>query len=287
MAKRSRQAQVTRFAPSPTGYLHVGHVFSAFTAYHARGKGGTFHVRIEDIDQARCKDKYIDAILEDLNWLGLDWETPVRKQSRHMLDYDKALKKLDFKDLLYPCFCSRSDIMAEIERSGHAPHGPGGPVYPETCKKLSNTTRDCFIGKGKAHVQRLNTKAALAITGPLEWYEINQGLVKANPAQFGDVVLARRESRTSYHLAVAVDDHLQGVTIVNRGADLALSTDVHRLLQALLGFPSPSYDHHRLVKDVNGQRLAKRDQSLTVRSLRDRGWSPIEVINMSGFAKSF
>ena len=283
MAKRKKAGQVTRFAPSPTGYLHVGHAFSALTAFHARGKGGTFHLRIEDIDPARCKPEFTDAILEDLEWLGLDWETPVRKQSEHMEDYDKALRKLEIKGLLYPCFCTRSEIKAEIERSGYAPHGPDGPIYPGICRKLSDEKREDRIDAGDPHVRRLDMQGAAAIAGPLAWKDENQGLVKAKPERFGDVVLARKDVPTSYHLAVTVDDHLQGVTMVNRGADLAPSTDVHRLLQGLLGYTPSGYNHHRLIRDTTGRRLAKRDQDMTIRALRESGYTPEEVIGMTGF----
>lgn len=283
MAKRSKAGQITRFAPSPTGYLHIGHAFSALTAFHARGKRGTFHLRIEDIDPARCKPEFTDAILEDLAWLGLDWEKPVRKQSEHMDDYDKALRKLTTKGLLYPCFCTRTEIKAEIEQSGHAPHGPDGPIYPGICKKLSDEKREDRIDKGDPHVRRLDMQGASAIAGPLSWKDKNQGLVKAKPERFGDVVLARKDVPTSYHLAVTVDDHLQEITMVNRGDDLAPSTDVHRLLQGLLGYTPPGYDHHRLIRDTSGRRLAKRDQDMTIRALRENGYTPEEVVNMTGF----
>ncbi len=283
MAKRKKAGQVTRFAPSPTGYLHIGHAFSALTAYHARGKGGTFHLRIEDIDPGRCKPEFTDAILEDLDWLGLEWETPVRKQSEHMDDYDKALRKLEIKGLLYPCFCTRSEIKTEIEQSVHAPQGPDGPIYPGICRKLSDEKREDRIDAGDPHVRRLDMQGAAAIAGPLAWKDENQGLVKAKPERFGDVVLARKDVPTSYHLAVTVDDHLQGVTMVNRGADLAPSTDVHRLLQGLLGYTPPGYNHHRLIRDTTGRRLAKRDQDMTIRALRESGYTPDEVINMTGF----
>ena len=283
MAKRKKAGQVTRFAPSPTGYLHIGHAFSALTAYHARGRGGTFHLRIEDIDPGRCKPEFTDAILEDLDWLGLEWETPVRKQSEHMDDYDKALRKLEIKGLPYPCFCTRSEIKTEIEQSVHAPQGPDGPIYPGICRKLSDEKREDRIDAGDPHVRRLDMQGAAAIAGPLAWKDENQGPVKAKPERFGDVVLARKDVPTSYNLAVTVDDHLQGVTLVNRGADLAPSTDVHRLLQGLLGYTPPEYNHHRLIRDTTGRRLAKRDQDMTIRALRESGYTPDEVINMTGF----
>ncbi|MDE0794458.1 MAG: tRNA glutamyl-Q(34) synthetase GluQRS [Alphaproteobacteria bacterium] len=283
MAKRKTAREVTRFAPSPTGFLHIGHAFSALTAYHARGKGGTFHLRIEDIDPVRCKDEFTDAILEDLKWLGLEWETPIRKQSEHMADYDKALKKLTLKGLLYPCFCTRSEIKTEIAKSAYAPHGPDGPAYPGICRNISDEKREDRMDDGEAFVRRIDMKGATAIAGPLGWKDTGLGMNKAQPDKFGDVVLARKDVPTSYHLAVTVDDHLQGITLVNRGADLAPSTDVHRLLQGLLGYTPPTYSHHRLIKDTTGRRLAKRDQDMSIRALRESGYTQEEVVAMSGF----
>lgn len=283
MAKRKVTGDVTRFAPSPTGYLHVGHAFAALSAFHARGNGGSFLLRIEDIDPGRCRPEYTDAIIEDLEWLGLSWETPVRRQSEHLADYAEALRRLDLRGLTYPCFCTRAEIKAEIENSGHAPQGPDGPLYPGTCRSLSEEKREDRIEAGESHVTRLDMKSAAAIAGPLVWHDAEQGAVKARPDRFGDIVLARKDVPTSYHLSVTVDDHLQGVTLVTRGADLAPSTDVHRLLQHLLGYHSPRYSHHRLIKDVTGRRLAKRDQDMTIRALRESGYSPGDVIAMSGF----
>lgn len=285
MAKGSSSGggEVTRFAPSPTGYLHIGHAFSALSAFHARGRGGSFLLRIEDIDPGRCRDEFGDAILEDLAWLGLSWETPVRRQSEHLDDYRKALRKLEIRGLVYPCFCTRADIKAEIEQSGHAPHGPEGPVYPGTCRKLSDEKREDRMEAGEAHVMRIAMSDAAAIAGPLSWRDSELGLVKIRPERFGDVVLARKDVPTSYHLSVAVDDHLQGVTLVTRGADLAPVTDIHRLLQGLLGYETPRYSHHRIIRDVSGRRLAKRDRDMTIRSLREAGYTPKEVVAMSGF----
>lgn len=283
MAKSSSGGDVTRFAPSPTGYLHIGHAFSALTAFHARGKGGSFILRIEDIDPGRCRDEFVDAIYEDLSWLGIEWETPVRRQSEHVEDYRKAMRKLELRGLVYPCFCTRAEIRAEIENSGHAPHGPDGPIYPGICKKLSVEKRDDRIEAGEPHVLRLDMAGAIAIAGPLSWRDAELGLVKIKPERFGDVVLARKDVPTSYHLSVTVDDHLQGVTLVTRGADLAPATDIHRLLQGLLGFETPKYAHHRLIRDVTGRRLAKRDQDMTIRGLRAAGYTPAEVVAMSGF----
>jgi glutamyl-Q tRNA(Asp) synthetase len=200
-----------------------------------------------------------------------------------MKDYDTALRKLKIKGLLYPCFCTRKEIKAEIERSGHAPHGPDGTVYPGICRKLPEEKREDRLEKGDAHVQRIDMSGAVAIAGPLAWKDHNIGMTKAAPQRFGDVVLARKDVPASYHLAVTVDDHLQDITLITRGLDLAPSTEIHRLLQGLLGFPTPSYRHHRLIKDTTGRRLAKRDQAMTIRALRESGYTSAEVTTMSGF----
>ncbi|MGJ3259725.1 MAG: tRNA glutamyl-Q(34) synthetase GluQRS [Rhodospirillales bacterium] len=272
---------VTRFAPSPTGYLHLGHAYSAlFAARAAAEVGGRFLLRIEDIDQGRCRAEFETAIYEDLTWLGLAWETPVRHQSAHFGDYAAALGKLADAGLTYPCFCTRRDIQAEIDAAGGAPHGPDGPVYPGTCKHLSRAAREERIGTGEAHAIRLDMASAIARTGPLTWTDAAAGIVTANPTRFGDVVLARKDTPTSYHLAVTLDDHIQGVTLVTRGTDLFEATDVHRMLQALLDLDVPGYHHHPLLTDADGKRFAKRDKSLTLRELRESGKSAEEVIRM-------
>lgn len=285
MAKTSNTREVTRFAPSPTGYLHIGHAFAALTAYEAARKSkGSFLLRIEDIDQGRCKKEYIDAIQEDLAWLGLDWEKPVLKQSQNMKAYGEALTKLDRRGLLYACFCTRAEIMAEIDRSGHAPHGPDGPVYPGTCRPIPVEVREERMRKrSSAYALRLDMNMAATAAGVLSWKDRGQGVIKADPKKFGDVILARKDTPTSYHLASVVDDFQQGVTLVTRGADLFESTHVHRLLQSLLGYDSPDYFHHRLVRDAVGRRLAKRDKDLTIRSLRAANYTPEEVRVMTGF----
>lgn len=283
MAKRRTAAAVTRFAPSPTGHLHLGHAYSALTAYAARGMGGRFLLRIEDIDKTRCKPEFIKAIKEDLAWLGLEWEEPVRQQSKHFDDFAEALKKLERRGLIYPCFCTRSEIQAEVERAGHAPHGNGGPVYPGTCRNLSEDERQKRMAKGMGYALRLDMSRASTISGPLFWQDRQHGRVKALPDRFGDVVLARKETPTSYHLAVTVDDHIQGVTLVTRGADLFDATHVHRLLQTLLGYETPEYQHHRLLTDSAGRRLAKRDGDITIRALRAANYTPAEVRAMTGF----
>ena len=278
-------AEVTRFAPSPTGLLHLGHAFSALLAWNeARRSGGRFLLRIEDIDMGRCRGEFVTAIAEDLAWLGLDWERPVRRQSQHFDDYRAALARLDAAGLLYPCFCTRAEIQAEIARAGAAPHGSEGPLYPGTCRRLSEGERGVRMAAGESYALRLDAARAALRAGLLFWEDAEAGRVAADPASHGDVVLARKDTPASYHLAVTVDDAIQGVTLVTRGKDLFAATHLHRLLQALLGLPVPRYWHHRLLTDASGRRLAKRDRDLTLRALREAGKTPAEVRGMAGFA---
>ncbi len=276
---------VTRFAPSPTGYLHLGHAHSALVGWRiARQAGGRFLLRIEDIDGARCTPEFEAAILADLAWLGLDWEQPPRRQSDHMADYAAALARLDGLGLLYPCFCTRKDIRAEIEGAGQAPHGPDGPLYPGTCRDLDADARDAQLADGRAYALRLDVAKALASAGPLTWRDRARGELSADPASLGDVVLARKEIAASYHLAVTLDDADQGITLVTRGEDLFHTTHVHRLLQALLDLPVPEWQHHGLITGTDGGRLAKRSDALSIRALRAAGQSPAEVRALAGFA---
>jgi len=269
---------VTRFAPSPTGLLHLGHAYSALFAWRrAREAGGRFLLRIEDIDRTRCRPEFTAAILEDLAWLGLDWDGEVRQQAEHFADYEAALDRLDVAGLIYPCFCTRAAIAAEIARAGGAPQGEAGPLYPGTCRSLAMEERLRRIAAGESFALRLDVSRALARTGPLQWDEEEQGIIAAQPELLGDVVLARKDTPTSYHLAVTVDDALQGVTLVTRGADLFAATHLHRLLQALLDLPVPRYRHHALLTDASGKRFAKRDKALTLRALRESGKTPEEV----------
>ena len=269
---------VTRFAPSPTGLLHMGHAYSALFAWRrAREPGGRFLLRIEDIDRTRCRPEFTAAILEDLAWLGLDWDGEVRQQAEHFADYEAALDRLDVAGLIYPCFCTRAAIAAEIARAGGAPQGEAGPLYPGTCRSLAMEERLRRIAAGESFALRLDVSRALARTGPLQWDEEEQGIIAAQPELLGDVVLARKDTPTSYHLAVTVDDALQGVTLVTRGADLFAATHLHRLLQALLDLPVPRYRHHALLTDASGKRFAKRDKALTLRALRESGKTPEEV----------
>jgi glutamyl-Q tRNA(Asp) synthetase len=273
-----RRVIVSRFAPSPTGRLHLGHAWSAWLAHRfARERGGRFLLRIEDIDPGRCREEFVDGILEDLAWLGIDWDGPVRRQSGHLSDYAAALEGLKLLGLVYPCFCTRKAIADEIAASGHAPHGPDGPIYPGTCRRLSDSERAARQAT-EPHAWRLDMAAAIARTGPLAWSDARAGEVRATPELFGDVVLARKDAPTSYHLAVVHDDALQGVTDVVRGEDLFAATHVHRLLQALLGLPTPRYHHHALIRDAEGRRLAKRDKAATLAGLRAAGAKPQEII---------
>ncbi len=276
---------ITRFAPSPTGYLHLGHAHSALFAWRAAGEEAKrFLLRIEDIDGARCTPEFEAAIFEDLAWLGLAWESPPRRQSDHMADYAAALARLNGLGLLYPCYCTRKGIRAEIERAGQAPHGPDGPLYPGTCRDLDADARAARMAGGRAYALRLNVAKAVASAGPLAWIDRERGELAADPASLGDVVLARKEIATSYHLAVTLDDADQGITLVTRGQDLFHTSHVHRLLQALLGLPVPEWHHHGLITGPDGERLAKRHDALSIRSLRQAGKTAAEVRALAGFA---
>jgi glutamyl-Q tRNA(Asp) synthetase len=276
---------VTRFAPSPTGLLHLGHAHSALCGWTAaRAAGGRFLLRLEDIDETRCRPEFADAILEDLAWLGLDWDGEVRRQSEHMGDYRAALAKLAGLGLVYPCFCTRAEIRAEIAGAGAAPHGPDGPLYPGTCRALGEEERAARIAGGAPYALRLDVATAAAGQTGLFWDDERLGQQIADPVRHGDVVIARKETPTSYHLAVTVDDALQGVTLVTRGEDLAPATDIHRLLQAVLGLPTPRYRHHALLRDASGRRFAKRDRALTLAALRASGVTPAEARHRAGFS---
>ncbi len=278
------QTPVTRFAPSPTGRLHVGHAYSAlFAARAAAKRGGRFLLRIEDIDVGRCRPEFEDGIYEDLAWLGLSWERPVRRQSAHLGDYQTQLEKLHAIDAIYPCFCMRKEITKEVESANRAPHGPDGPLYPGTCRARTADERRDRIAAGEPHALRLDMTRAVRLAGPLTFTDLERGTIAVDGPGCGDVVLARKDVPTSYHLAVTVDDALQGVTLVTRGEDLLHATNVHRILQALLGLPEPRYRHHRLLTGVDGRRFAKRDRSLTVAALREAGKTPAEVRALAGF----
>lgn len=267
---------VTRFAPSPTGRLHLGHAYSALLAHDfARERGGAFLLRIEDIDPGRARAAHVDAILEDLIWLGLDWDGEILYQSERLDLYAEALGRLKRRGLVYPCFCTRAEIAAEIAASAAAPHGPAGPAYPGACRRLSPEERS-RLAAGRPHAWRLDVAAAIAQAGPLTWRD-HDIEIEATPDLFGDVVLARKDAPASYHLAVTVDDAASGITDVVRGVDLYACTHVHRLLQALLGLPTPAYHHHGLLTDAKGERLAKRHRAPSLGDLRERGADPAEL----------
>ena len=252
---------VTRFAPSPTGRLHLGHAWSAILAYDfARARGGRFLLRIEDIDGTRSREAHVAGIIEDLRWLGLGWDGTVVRQSQRRETYRIALDRLRAIGLVYPCFCTRADIAASLS----APHG-AAPVYPGTCRNIEASAR-----MAEPHAWRIDMTKAVALAGPLEWRDHGAAVV-ADPLSHGDVIVARKDAPASYHLAVTVDDAAQGVTDVVRGADLFAATHVHRLLQALLELPTPTYHHHPLLSDAGGRRLAKRDGAPTLAALREGG----------------
>jgi len=258
---------VTRFAPSPTGLLHLGHAYAAWTAQEA---GDAFLLRLEDLDFGRSRAEFVEAIFRDLKWLGLSWDEPVLRQSRRGDAYAAALALLGEMGLTYPCFCTRKDIAGEIARAGEAQHGPDGPLYPGTCRHLKDAPRD------RPHVLRLDAQRAAALVGPLTFTEHGRSCA-VEPLRFGDIVLARKDLPAAYHLAVVVDDAYQNVTLVTRGEDLLPATHVQRLLQALLALPEPAYAHHRLILDDAGKKFSKRDHAVTLASLRESGATPSDV----------
>lgn len=280
---------VFRFAPSPNGELHLGHAFSALTVDRlCREAGGRFLLRIEDIDRARCRPEYETGIYRDLAWLGLAWEEPVRRQSEHMDAYAAALAKLEGMGLVYPSFMSRAEVAAAAAGPAWPCDPDGAPLYPGLDRGLDRAETARRIAAGAPYALRLRTAEAMALAGPLSWREEGAGpngetgTIAADPAAWGDVVIARKEMRTSYHLAVTVDDALQGVTDVVRGRDLFFATAVHVLLQRLLDLPTPAYHHHRLVTDAAGRKLSKSDRDTSLRALREAGATPADVRRMVG-----
>jgi glutamyl-Q tRNA(Asp) synthetase len=278
---------VFRFAPSPNGYLHLGHALSALTNYEqARAAGGRHLLRIEDIDPTRCRPEFEAAIYEDLRWLGIEWEEPVRRQSEHFVEYATVLARLERDGLVYPAFESRAEIARLVAERAPWPHDPdGAPFYPGSARKLSSSERE-RRRRSEPFALRLDLEAALARVGkPIFWTETGDGEtreVAATPERWSDVILGRKETPASYHLAVVLDDALQGVTHVVRGRDLYEATAVHRLLQEILGLRAPVYHHHRLVLDSEGRKLSKRDQSTTLRDLRASGSTPADVRRAAG-----
>lgn len=273
---------VTRFAPSPTGRLHVGHGWSALLAMDmARASGGAFRLRIEDIDGTRSRPEHVEGIVADLRWLGVEWDGEIVFQSARLAHYEAALHRLRGMGLLYPCFCTRADIAS----SASAPHGPEGQVYPGTCRKLPVEERTRRIAAGEPHAWRIDMAQAVERAGPVVWkslpfsiqaapVEASGEVMRADPLAAGDVVLARKDAPASYHLSCTIDDAAMGVSHVLRGADLFAATHVHRLIQALLGLPAPVYCHHPLLVGADGRRLAKRDGSIALADLRAQGADP-------------
>jgi glutamyl-Q tRNA(Asp) synthetase len=289
-------SRILRFAPSPNGYLHLGHAYSALLNHDmARECGGRLLLRIEDIDTARCRPEYEEAIYEDLRWLGMSWQEPVRRQSEHFADYEAALAKLEAQGLIYPSFESRAEIAAlveDLDRHGGWPRDPdGAPIYPGRARRLSAAERKRRREAGEPFALRLAMDAAVARAGVLTWTETGAGphgqtgLITAAPQRWGDIVLARKEAPTSYHLSAVLDDALQGVTDIVRGQDLFWSTGIHRLLQALLGLPEPTYHHHKLILDAEGDKLSKSTQSTGVRELRAGGAVPRDIRRIVGLGR--
>ncbi|TYL85489.1 tRNA glutamyl-Q(34) synthetase GluQRS [Bradyrhizobium rifense] len=287
---------VFRFAPSPNGHLHLGHAYSALLNFdRARETGGRLLLRIEDIDATRCRPEFETAIDEDLAWLGIAWETPVRRQSEHLADYRAALEKLTARGLVYPAFESRAEIarlVAAREADGPWPRDPdSAPLYPGDAKALAAGERSRLIGAGAPYALRLDMTAACQRVAGLTWNELGEGpdgergTVAARPEAWGDVILARKETPTSYHLSVVVDDALQGVSEIVRGQDLFHATSVHRLLQALLGLPEPAYRHHPLIRDADGRKLSKSDRSTGLRELRAAGVTRAGIRGLVGLGQ--
>ena len=281
-------APVFRFAPSPNGALHLGHAYSALVTYDmARAAGGRFLVRIEDIDLGRARAEHEARILDDLAWLGLEWEQPVRRQSEHFTTYVEALTKLEAMGLLYPCFATRRQIGVAVASAGsvHPLDPDGAPLYPGLCKGLPRADVIVRKARGEPFALRLDMDKALTLAlemngGPLTFTEIDgerKHRIEADPARWGDAVIARKDVPTSYHLAVVVDDAAQGISHVTRGRDLYAATDIHRLLQVLLGLPEPLYHHHRLITDAEGRKLSKSQRDTSLASLRQEGLTPADI----------
>jgi glutamyl-Q tRNA(Asp) synthetase len=284
---------VFRFAPSPNGYLHLGHALSALLNFDmARASGGRFLIRMEDIDAARCRPEFEAAITEDLEWLGLSWEQPVRRQSEHFGDYRAALEKLQAMRLTFPSYESRAEIahmVSDRDVRERWPRDPDGvPLYPGAARQMKEQDREARIARGESYAIRLDMEKAVEWTGPLRWSETGAGPtgetgdMAADPAAWGDVIVGRKETPTSYHLSVVVDDALQGVTHVVRGQDLFWSTSVHRLLQELLSLPAPVYRHHRLIHDADNRKLSKSTAATGLRELRAQGASAQDIRKLVG-----
>lgn len=272
---------ITRFAPSPTGHLHLGHALAAWIAFDvAQREGGSMLLRFEDIDITRVREEYYAAIEDDLRWLGISWHgTPWRQRDRGHV-YDAALARLRDLGMVYPCFCTRKEIamMASAPQQGD---GQEGILYPGTCRTLSE--EECLqrMAQSSSWAWRLDAHQAVAACGVLSWNDRRKGKVLLDATRLGDVVIARKDIGVSYHLAVVVDDAAQDVSLVTRGEDLWASTHVHVMLQRLLNLPQPQYEHHALVCDANGKRLAKRDEAMSLRQMRAAGISPEEILRQA------
>ena len=281
--KKKLSSYNTRFAPSPSGHMHLGHAFSALFAYELSKKlGGKFILRIEVIDPNRSSLLFEESIYEDLDWLNLKYDKMVRRQSEHMSDYKVAIEELDKLGFIYPCFCSRSDIKAEIMRAGNAPHQEENIFYPGTCRRLTHKERLKKLENERNFAWRLNVRAAAKKLGNLVWEDIRLGIKNVPVGTIGDAVLARKDIPTSYHLSVTLDDHIQRVGLVSRGEDLVESTHIHKIIQSLLALKSPLYFHHPLILDSNEQRLSKRNRAQTLKSLKSKGYKREDVIDLFG-----
>jgi len=277
-------AMTTRFAPSPTGLLHLGHAYSAMMAFtHAREAGGRFLLRIEDIDVERCHLEFEETIQRDLKWLGIHWQNGVVRQSERSKAYQQALAQLSERGVLYPCFCSRKEIQEELANLTSAPHQQH-PIYPGTCRALSISEREKQLRSGRPYALRLDTETALKFLSreATSWKETDATIFQIDEFLHGDEIIARKDIGTSYHLAVVTDDAWQGVDLVIRGEDLRPSTAVQRILQGLLKIPLPSYLHHKLIADENGKRLAKRSDASSIANYRERGFQPLMIWNLLG-----
>ncbi len=289
---RSYISHVFRFAPSPNGYLHLGHAFSALMNHEmAVASGGNLLLRMEDIDVERCRPEFEQAIYEDLAWLGLSWEAPVRRQSEHFDAYAEVLTSLEERGLVYPCFCARSDVVSAAAERPNWPRDPdGSPLYPGTCKHLSPAERRARLAAGQPAALRIDMTAAMAqVRQKISWREYGGGTerrdIHAEPRQWGDAVLSRKDIPASYHIAVVVDDAMQGITDVVRGEDLFMATSLHRLLQILLDLPAPSYHHHELLRDAAGRKLSKSLRAKSLRAMRREGVTPAEIREHVGIAR--
>ena len=291
LAPKGDMRPVFRFAPSPNGYLHIGHAYSALRNFDmARRRDGRFILRIEDIDTERCRPEYEQAIFEDLEWLGLTWDEPVLRQSEHFSAYAKAVEHLQERSLLYPCFCSRLEISRVVEERRDWPRDPdGGPLYPGCCQHVSDEERARRLASGQHAALRINMAQAVSQIGQLlGWPEYGEGDdvrdIHAEPALWGDCVLARKDIPTSYHISVVVDDARQGVTDIVRGQDLFDATSLHRLLQEIFDLPTPRYHHHDLLRDPAGQKLSKSTRAKSLRALREEGITAQDVRKRLGFS---